>query len=81
MNNLLDRFLNYVSVDTQSKGHVRQVPSTEGQLRLAQQLCDELNALGLRDVSCSKQGIVMATLPSTVSWPAPVIGFISHMDT
>ncbi|BCQ44347.1 hypothetical protein ERHA55_18740 [Erwinia rhapontici] len=81
MNNLLDRFLNYVSFDTQSKGNVRQVPSTEGQLRLAQRLCDELRALGLSDVSCSPRGIVMATLPSNVSWPTPVIGFISHMDT
>lgn len=81
MNNLLDRFLNYVSFDTQSKGNVRQVPSTEGQLRLAQRLCDELRALGLYDVGCSPRGVVMATLPSNVSWPTPVIGFISHMDT
>ncbi|AXU95538.1 peptidase T [Erwinia persicina] len=81
MNNLLDRFLHYVSFDTQSKGNVRQVPSTEGQLRLAQRLCDELRAMGLSDVSCSARGIVMATLPSNVSWPVPVIGFISHMDT
>ncbi|MBK4723743.1 peptidase T [Pantoea agglomerans] len=81
MNNLLDRFLNYVSFDTQSKGNVRQVPSTEGQFRLAQRLCDELRALGLSDVSCSPRGIVMATLPSNVNWPTPVIGFISHMDT
>lgn len=81
MNNLLDRFLNYVSVDTQSKNHVRQVPSTEGQLRLARQLCDELNALALHDVSCDQHGIVTATLPSTVNWPTPVIGFISHVDT
>lgn len=81
MNNLLDRFLNYVSFDTQSKGNVRQVPSTEGQLRLAQRLCDELRALGLSDVGCSARGIVMATLPSNVTWPTPVIGFISHMDT
>lgn len=81
MNNLLDRFLNYVSFDTQSKGNVRQVPSTEGQLRLAQRLCDELRAMGLSDVNCSERGIVMATLPSNISWPTPVIGFISHMDT
>lgn len=81
MNNLLDRFLNYVSFDTQSKGNVRQVPSTEGQLRLAQRLCDELRAMGLNDVGCSTRGIVMATLPSSVNWPVPVIGFISHMDT
>lgn len=81
MNKLLDRFLNYVSVDTQSKGNVRQVPSTEGQMRLAYQLCEELNDLGLHDISCSEHGIVMATLPATVDWPVPVIGFISHVDT
>jgi len=81
MNKLLDRFLNYIAVDTQSKGNVRQVPSTEGQLRLADRLCEELYDLGLRDISCSEHGIVMATLPATVSWPVPVIGFISHVDT
>ncbi|MGL4195292.1 MAG: peptidase T, partial [Edwardsiella piscicida] len=46
MNNLLDRFLNYVSFDTQSKPGVRQVPSTEGQLKLARVLQRELTALG-----------------------------------
>lgn len=81
MNNLLDRFLEYVSYDTQSKDHVRQIPSTEGQLRLAKVLCNELNSLGFSDVSLSKNGIVMATLPSNVDWPVPAIGFISHMDT
>ncbi|AXF75480.1 peptidase T [Erwinia tracheiphila] len=81
MNNLLDRFLEYVSYDTQSKDHVRQIPSTEGQLRLAKVLCNELNSLGFSDVSLSKNGIAMATLPSNVDWPVPAIGFISHMDT
>jgi len=81
MNNLLNRFLNYVSVESQSKVNVRQIPSSEGQLRLAQILCEELRALGMQDIRCSKQGIVMATLPSNVSWPTPAIGFISHMDT
>ncbi len=81
MNRLLDRFLNYVSCDTQSKSHVRQVPSTEGQWTLARVLKDELEALGLSNVTLSEHGIVMATLPSTVSWPVPAIGFIAHMDT
>lgn len=81
MNNLLDRFLEYVSHDTQSKNHVRQVPSTEGQLRLAKVLYNELITLGLDDVTLSKNGIVMATLPSNVDWAVPTIGFISHMDT
>ncbi|MCX8955802.1 peptidase T [Erwinia psidii] len=81
MNNLLDRFLQYVSYDTQSRSHVRQIPSTEGQLQLAKVLCRELTALGLSDVTLSKNGIVMATLPSNVAWPVPTIGFISHIDT
>ncbi|WP_034914141.1 peptidase T [Erwinia sp. 9145] len=81
MNKLLDRFLNYVSYDTQSKSNVRQVPSTEGQWTLARVLKAELEALGLSDVTLSDHGIVMATLPSTVAWPVPTIGFIAHMDT
>ncbi|WP_261640753.1 peptidase T [Erwinia mallotivora] len=81
MNNLLDRFLEYVSYDTQSKSHVRQIPSTEGQLRLAKVLHNELETLGFSDVTLSKHGIVMATLPANVDWPVPTIGFISHMDT
>ena len=81
MNNLLDRFLNYVSYDTQSKNHVRQVPSTEGQWRLARVLQQELISLGLSEVTLSDHGILMATLPANVDWPVPTIGFISHMDT
>ncbi|AKH89236.1 peptidase T [Edwardsiella tarda] len=81
MNNLLDRFLNYVSFDTQSKPGVRQVPSTEGQLKLARVLQSELTALGLEQVTLSEHGCVMATLPANVDWPVPTIGFISHMDT
>lgn len=81
MDRLLDRFLNYVSYDTQSKNHVRQVPSTEGQWVLAKLLQEELAELGLAEVTLSDRGIVMATLPSNVTWPVPTIGFIAHMDT
>ncbi|MCV9877254.1 peptidase T [Brenneria izbisi] len=81
MDKLLDRFLNYVSFDTQSKSGVRQVPSTEGQLRLARALQQELLELGFEQVTLSKQGCVMATLPANVAWAVPTIGFISHMDT
>ncbi|MCP1437298.1 tripeptide aminopeptidase [Erwinia persicina] len=81
MTNLLERFLHYVSFDTQSKAHVRQVPSTEGQWRLARELKQELEALGLSDVTLSGHAIVMATLPANVAWPVPTIGFIAHMDT
>ncbi|WP_409307642.1 peptidase T [Pectobacterium sp. B1J-3] len=81
MDKLLDRFLNYVSFDTQSKSGVRQVPSTEGQLRLARALQQELLELGFEQVTLSKNGCVMATLPANVAWSVPTIGFISHMDT
>lgn len=81
MDKLLDRFLNYVSFDTQSKPGVKQVPSSDGQWKLAHALQQELTALGLADITLSEHGILMATLPSNVSWPVPVIGFISHMDT
>ncbi|MEG2830228.1 MAG: peptidase T [Edwardsiella sp. (in: enterobacteria)] len=81
MNNLLDRFLNYVSFDTQSKPGVRQVPSTEGQFKLARALQSELLGLGLEQVTLSEHGCVMATLPANVAWSVPTIGFIAHMDT
>ncbi|PLR40427.1 peptidase T [Chimaeribacter coloradensis] len=81
MDNLLDRFLHYVSIDTQSKVNVRQVPSTEGQWKLAHALQQELAALGLEAITLSEHGCVMATLPANVDWPVPVIGFISHLDT
>ncbi|KMK82869.1 peptidase T [Pectobacterium brasiliense] len=81
MDKLLDRFLNYVSFDTQSKSGVRQVPSTDGQLKLARALQQELLGLGFEQVALSKQGCLMATLPANVAWPVPAIGFISHMDT
>ncbi|MBN3228457.1 peptidase T [Pectobacterium brasiliense] len=81
MDKLLDRFLNYVSFDTQSKSGVRQVPSTDGQLKLARALQQELLELGVEQVALSKQGCLMATLPANVAWPVPAIGFISHMDT
>ncbi|MCL6377032.1 peptidase T [Pectobacterium brasiliense] len=81
MDKLLDRFLNYVSFDTQSKSGVRQVPSTDGQLKLARALQQELLELGFEQVTLSKQGCLMATLPANVAWPVPAIGFISHMDT
>ncbi|MFP1738237.1 peptidase T [Lonsdalea quercina] len=81
MEKLLDRFLNYVSFDTQSKTGVRQVPSTDGQWKLAQVLQQELMALGLEQVTVGKHGCVTATLPGNVAWSVPTIGFIAHMDT
>ena len=81
MDKLLERFLQYVSLDTQSKPGVRQVPSTEGQWKLLRLLKSQLEELGLVNVTLSEHGTVMGTLPSNVAKPVPPIGFISHVDT
>ncbi len=81
MEKLLERFLQYVALDTQSKPGVRQVPSTDGQWKLLNLLQQQLEEMGLENVTLSDKGTVMAKLPSNVSMPVPAIGFISHVDT
>ncbi len=81
MDKLLERFLHYVSLDTQSRPGVKQVPSTEGQWKLLRLLQTQMEALGLADITLSERGTLMGTLPSNVSTPVPTIGFISHVDT
>ena len=81
MDKLLERFLHYVSLDTQSKPGVRQVPSTEGQWKLLNLLKEQLEAMGLVDVTLSEKGTVMGTLPANIDGDIPAIGFISHVDT
>src|SRR5580658_8552771 len=78
---LLDRFLRYVRVDTQSARVHDGTPSTPGQLDLGRLLVDELRSLGLEDASMDAHGYVMATLPSNDGAAAPVIGLLAHMDT
>ena len=79
---LVNRFMKYVSFDTQSDEDNDTVcPSTKGQTVLAQYLADELKRLGLSDVSLDENGYVMATLPANGAEKAPVVGFISHLDT
>ncbi|TKB54545.1 peptidase T [Ferrimonas aestuarii] len=80
MDKLLDRFLHYVTFDTQSDASSKSCPSTRGQLRLAEALADELQTLGMDDVSLDSNGYVMATLPGNTP-NVPTIGFIAHMDT
>src|SRR4051794_40379603 len=78
---LLDRFLRYVRVATQSaRGPRAQSPSTPGQLDLGRMLAAELRAIGLEDAFLDDNGYVTATLPATVD-DAPVIGLIAHVDT
>ncbi|WP_263752630.1 peptidase T [Kosakonia cowanii] len=81
MDKLLERFLQYVTLDTQSKPGVRQVPSTDSQWKLLHLLQDQLKEMGLVDVTLSDKGTLMAKLPSNVDKPVPAIGFISHVDT
>ena len=81
MDKLLERFLQYVSLDTQSKAGVRQVPSTEGQWKLLRLLQAQLEEMGLVNVTLSEKGTVMGTLAANVAGDIPPIGFISHVDT
>ncbi len=79
---LVERFLKYVSFDTQSsEENDTQCPSTEKQLALAQHLRDELKALGLTEVEMDEHGYVYATLPANTDKKVPTVGFIAHMDT
>ncbi|MDR1737199.1 MAG: peptidase T [Candidatus Symbiothrix sp.] len=76
-----DRFLNYVSFDTQSDENSGQTPSTAKQMLLAQALKAECEAMGLTEISLDDNAYLMATLPATTDEPLPVIGFIAHLDT
>jgi peptidase T len=76
-----DRFLKYVTIDTQSAYDLEVIPSTSKQFDLAKLLVQELNELGLKNVSLDDHGYVMATLPANIEKKLPVIGFIAHMDT
>ena len=79
---LVDRFLKYVSFDTQSsEENEAECPSTAKQFALAEYLRNELQSLGLQDVEMDSHGYVYATLPANTQKDVPVIGFISHMDT
>jgi len=80
---VLDRFLRYVKIDTQSAEDQPTTPSTRKQLNLANLLARELTALGAQNVRVSEFGIVYATVPGNLAdnSKVPVIGFISHMDT
>ena len=78
---LVERFLKYVSFDTQSKEDTGVTPSTPGQMVFAQYLKEELESLGLQEVSLDDNGYLYATLPANLEEAVPVVGFIAHMDT
>ncbi|HEY9421827.1 MAG TPA: peptidase T [Thermoanaerobaculia bacterium] len=78
----VERFLRYVTFDTQSSETSDSYPSTTKQLDLSRLLVEELRALGLSDAGLDEHGYVMATIPATTTKPGvPVIGFIAHVDT
>ncbi len=78
---VVERFLRYVTVDTQSSENSTTYPSTLKQLVLLDQIVEELRAIGLKDVTRDEHGYVFATIPATTKKHVPVIGFIAHVDT
>ena len=81
MSEVLDRFLRYVSYDTQSKEEEEAIPSTSSQLALAKLLRDELTQMGAAQVRMDEYGYVYAKILSNTSRSVPALGFIAHMDT
>ena len=78
---VIDRFLKYVTFDTQSDENTGVTPSTAKQMVFAKYLQQELQELGLEEISLDENGYLFATLPANIDRPVPVIGFIAHMDT
>ena len=78
---LVERFLKYVSFDTQSSEETEVTPSTPEQMVFAKYLKEELESLGLEDITLDEHGYLFATLPANIDKPVPTIGFIAHMDT
>lgn len=81
MQHLIDRFISYATIDTQSDPSSDTTPSTAKQWVLARKLVEDLKRIGMQEVSIDKNAYVMATLPATTDKKVPVIGFISHFDT
>ncbi|MCE5345045.1 MAG: peptidase T [Bacteroidales bacterium] len=81
MEKLVERFIRYVKINTQSDENSEASPSTPGQTLLANMLSDEMREIGLQDISIDDNGYVMATLPANISDKVPVIGFLAHLDT
>ncbi len=78
---IMERFINYVKMDTQSNENNETTPSTPGQIELANVLVNELKEIGMVDVFVDDFGYVMATLPANTDGDVPTIGFLAHIDT
>ncbi len=81
MQHIIDRFIGYITIDTESDPNSETTPSTKKQWDLANKLVEELKSIGLSDVTIDANAYIMATLPSNVEHDVPTIGFISHFDT
>lgn len=82
METVVKRFRDYISFNTQSdEANDKECPSTQGQMVLAEHLAEELRSIGLTEVTVDEHAYVMATLPANDDGDAPVVGFISHLDT
>ncbi len=79
--NVIDRFLKYVAVDTESVDNAECFPSSEKQKNLAKMLVEELTEMGAQNPRMDEYGYVYATIPATSDKKVPVLGFLSHMDT
>ncbi|MGM9924302.1 MAG: peptidase T [Bacillus sp. (in: firmicutes)] len=80
-NEMVERFITYVKVDTQSNSESMTCPTTKGQLVLANMLVEELKQIGMSEVTIDENGYVMATLPANTDKDIPTIGFLAHVDT
>ena len=78
---VLERFLRYIAVDTQSEDEKETIPSTQKQFDLARMLADELREMGAEDVRLDEHAYVYGAIPATTDKPVPVLGLIAHMDT
>lgn len=81
MQDIINRFISYITIDTQSDPSSDATPSTAKQWDLAKKLVNELEEMGMSEVSIDENAYIMATLPSNVDHEVPTVGFISHFDT
>ena len=81
MQHIINRFISYVTIDTESDPNSDTTPSTAKQWDLANKLVEELKAIGLEEVTIDENAYIMATLPSNVDFEVPTIGFVAHFDT
>lgn len=81
MTNMIEKFLEYVKIDTTSDPKSTTCPSTQIQFNLAHKIIEDLEELGLEEIDLDANGYIMATLPANTDKKVPTIGFVAHMDT